>query len=248
MRQTLDEIVLEIDLRKIASTRDFALSLPPHYLQHEYHPTRVQTLWEDFAKSIRNTYKKYRKTVFLPVMENICDDFNRRTEAIKVQFVANEHLGAAKKTHQLKVILLSEIPDESRNLRFCNAEIPSPEMLACDGQATTNNEQLALIGRVEADIQVEVLPLSDSTNQSSVATDNILNSTCVGPIPQTTNEDSANEAEVINPPVAIAISEVVVAEAPQRSALERMRELETIKHYLTVTEYQQKRQAILDSI
>ena len=52
----------------------------------------------------------------------------------------------------------------------------------------------------------------------------------------------------VNPPVAMAVLQPEGEDDEHRSALERMQELDSIKSYLTETEYATKRQAILDSI
>ncbi|CAB9520565.1 expressed unknown protein [Seminavis robusta] len=286
MREIENEWVLDLDTKKMAamSATDFmvSLALPETFLagEPEANHASVLRLWTSFCAKVREYVKakhsimqvqnrRYRKAVFHSTMENLCLQFSRRTETLKVRLIVHDKAttGSGKTTYQLKIVRLSDIPDECRNVQFCTAEIPPSEMQAYAEFVQTTPNNVVITGRNATAIQVQpAVVLSDSTDtSSSVVTleedqgglvwstrslDNVV-------VAATAEVEDIHNLHYINPPIAMAVAEIqsqpavppaAAAATQSKTVLERMQELESIKPFLSETEYQTKRQAILDGI
>ena len=254
IRQVLDEHVIRLDPKR---QRDFTADVPIRFIEHEHDIAKILELWD---KSFRPSMNKLwhtrrsalanryqRKAVFKSATENLCNDFSRRTENIKVLFDVIRD-GEA---YRLKLVKLSTVPDSIRNARSILAEIPD---LGLDHEVDAElvrqeglQQQASSAGNDPA-MEAEVLySYREGNNESPssatfAATDTYVASSQQQPYNDNDNIPLAQE-------VSISAASPVAAEATRApSALERMQELESIKHFLTDLEYSSKRQAILDSI
>lgn len=248
VREVKDQLVVNLDPHK-----EFSLSLPRRFFASEPDRDKVLELWGKFRSTVNklcrtrtsilsNRYS--RKAVFNSAMENLCADFSRRTENIKIQF---EEL-PDRKTYRLLLLKLSQIPAEVRNAgRQILAEIPEQEV-----EATEPAEFLAYGGGdQQISVPAEVL-YEPSTTFTSYLRTNYQQREAVLAQARVENVPAAATDRVEgNPPMAhevVPFASTTDALAGRRSALERMQELESIKGYLSAAEYTEKRQAILDSV
>ena len=178
IREIRDCIVLDLDTKNAKNILD--VRLPLDYLNSEPDMDRVQSLWTKFLQRVREACKtrhamslfanqRYRRTVFGVQMENICEDFSRRTETIKVRFLvvtnSNANGNANNKKHkqhdnyQIKILHLTDIPDACRNVQFCVAEIPSP-----------SSSSSLWYPSIPVAVVAELLPNLDETTSHSTST------------------------------------------------------------------------------
>eukprot|EP00977_Amphora_coffeiformis_P022744 scaffold11442_cov177-Amphora_coffeaeformis.AAC.2 len=259
VRQVIDNFEISLDLSK-----DFAACLPPGFLEDEPHRERLMDIWNrDVQKAISDLFRTRRnsvlmnrhtkKAVFESAMENICVDFSRRAENVNVHFVPSFTVNGVSsrriKTYYLKVTKLSPITDEQRNARSCVAEIPLP----------TEEVEAEFVGTVEISGFTEPV-ISESSSSARDFSDfssgavpsapvEILVTTAASVVQY---EDAIHD---VNPPLASEVMAIVEDDDPEtvtdyshRAALDRMKELESIKLFLSEVEYTAKRQAIVDSI
>lgn len=264
LRGIEDTFSIRFDPRK-----EFSCSIPQGFLEYETDTKRIERIWIDFLSSMSQVCKSrqalfqnkhFKKNIFLSAMEKLCKDFSMRTESVKVSFEYRK-LGK-EKIYLLKFTKLTEIPEFCRNIQFCVAEIPPTEMQAyaqfvsmadVDTRDRYNPEV-----RVEAVLDVSNGNSSEVNNAQTTSVEDwgttassIRSMSTITSQPlQNQQRQEANHEYDINPPIAIAVAEetMEVSVPTERSAFERMQELESIKCYLTEIEFSTKRQAILDSI
>jgi hypothetical protein len=131
--------------------QDFCATLPSHFLADEPQHARIAHIWETTVRTAINLLCRARKSrmihhstkraVFQSGMENVCTDFSRKTEVVKVEFqqraaavpknpyrVNRPTNAKVKMTYRLLVTKLSVIPESLRHV----AEIPGriPEVVA----------------------------------------------------------------------------------------------------------------------
>lgn len=261
-----DTLTVQFDPRK-----EFNCNIPREFLEYETDTVRIARIWNDFLLSMNRLCKSRRamfqnkhlkKSIFNSAMEQLCKEFSRRTESVKASFAY--HKSGTQKTYLLTFKKLTEIPESCRNVRFCVAEIPPLEMQAYAQfvSMTDVNTRYDPEVRVAALVEMgngnssrglqgaQATAVEDSASiVSSIRSVNTVSSQQL-PQNQQRQQDSNYDYEV-NPPIAIAVPQATVQlpVAPdQRSALERMQELESIKSFLSETEFATKRQAILNSI
>jgi hypothetical protein len=184
IREIRNCLVVDLDCydSKQRRKKDFfgSFALPSSFLASEPHADAVATLWTNFTHQVNDCCKNryswqwcsnpHRTIVFQAQMENLCHDFSRRTETIKVRFLMLQHQqqqqqvqpsaknknknnSRQKTRYQLQIMQLTDIPESSRNVQFCVAEIPPmpvPEAHA----------ELVLI---DSPPQLQVLTTGDST-------------------------------------------------------------------------------------
>jgi len=178
-----------------------------------------------------------RRTAFRLGMEKICSDFSRRNENIKVELhhrKPKNTLPFQKRntTYILRLMKFSDIPNYIRDARFFNAEIPDCVREAQAREVREHDEDMDLNPAVVA----EVVPAEIITEREF---------TREGRHVQFVEPENYSDA-----PLASEVALVDEDETPrqQRTVLERMQELETIRSYLSEGEYLSKRNEILESI
>ena len=265
LRGIEDTFTIQFDPRK-----EFNCDIPRGFLEYETDTARIERIWKDFLSSMNRLCKSrqaffqnkhFKKSIFASAMDQLCKDFSRRTEAVKVSF--EYHKAGTRKTYLLNFRKLTEIPESCRNIQFCVAEIPPLEMQAYAQFVSMTDGNIA--GRYDPEVRVAAvldngnnreIPGAQATvveDTASIVSTSIRSTNTVSSQPpqyQQSQQDTNYDYE-FNPPIAMAVPEATV-EVPiapdQRSALERMQELESIKSFLSETEFATKRQCILNSI
>jgi len=235
VREVVNELVIPLDPKHL---KDFKTDIPIPFVETEPDIAKVLDLWTNsFRPSLNKLWHLRRsafgnhvqkKAVFKSGVENLCADFSRRTENIKVQI---EVIGQGD-AYNLKIVKLSIVPESIRNARSILAEIPGDflheaeaHLLAQEGEAQRDNT-----AESDEPEEAEVLYSFQDNGYEGPST--------------TTFAQLSVAQEVVVP----ATTSPVLAVGSRKPALERMQELESIKQFLTVSEYASKKQAILDSI
>lgn len=272
LREVIETFQVPLD-----PTKDFRLALPHRILQDEPHRERVVEIWnKDVVPTINNLCRarksgfinrSLKRSIFQTGMENVCKDFSRKTDNISVQCQASQetdqyHHSRKILTYCLIFTRLSAVTQRVRNARFCVAEIPTnphsvpavqAEFVTTSTTTTANEQQqqlssLGTLSMVDHAAELSMIPCAHSEIISTH-------------VPIVVDSEQA----YVNPPVASQVIALVEQEDEEyesmrmqfhnindrdsrRTPLERMQELESIKTFLTQTEYSAKRQAILDSI
>jgi hypothetical protein len=257
VRQVIDTYFIPVDPKQ-----DFCATLPSHFLADEPQHARIADIWETTVRTTINLLCRARKSrmihpstkraVFQSGMERVCTDFSRKTEVVKVEFQQraaavpkNSHRvnrrtnAQVKTTYRLLVTKLSAIPESLRHVRQNYvAEIPEriPEVVA------------ELVVGAQSPAHAAAIP--------SVAVEYIDSRTYVAPPLAVALR---YQEPYVSPPVASAAvvddelddeEEATTATSLRlpSSALERMRELDSITGFLSEVEYERKREAIINSI
>lgn len=257
-------------------TREFRQPLPPRWVRDESDAGRVTDIWtRDVLPKINALCRKktgfihrsLQRSVFQSAMDNACKDFSRRTDNIHVAFTQQSTETEQYHPHHRKscsygLILtkLSPVTGNLRHERYCVAEIPQNPLTA---------------PAVEAELVVRTTTAQDGSSCTGAGNDDNADGDETLPmayseiiatsIPIAYHHDDEDDDDAGNrPPFATALVEendddddddVPMSVTPthsgrdgQRSASERMHELESIRRFLTDDEYAAKRQAILESI
>eukprot|EP00977_Amphora_coffeiformis_P019911 scaffold7615_cov158-Amphora_coffeaeformis.AAC.1 len=220
VREVIETLHVPLD-----PSKDFRLDIPTRFLHEESDRDRIFDIW--------------RKDV-IPTINNLCrarkSGFINRT--LKREESNQYHHNRKTITYSLIFTKLSHATTGLRETRYCVAEIPE----------NPNHAQA---------VEAEFVATADEAVPSSTLCS----------IPSAYSEIVSTLVPIeyrydpyINPPVAAEVRAIadedddtqepmVVSDRDiQRSALERMQELESIKVYLTESEYMAKRQSIMDSI
>lgn len=234
MRHVVKRYEMELDPRK-----EFKELIPSELLVDESADVRqrIEYLWTKFVSSVNDlcktrrnmlVNKNIRKTVFHSAMENLCGDFSRRQENIKVKVVKNITRGSTqyRVSYRLVLVRLSAVPTNCRHSgQSFVAEIPQPVAQAelVESPADDNPAQI-----------VSIEPMTPNHATMPVAP--------IQEIESPITAVNGQQSNIMDVPIAVDVVEV------EKSALERMQELEAIKAFLSDAEYETKRQEILDSI
>ena len=145
-----------------------AQCLPTRFLEFESDKQRIWSSWKDFvrvANTISKSYRQrglavalmaltnkkqhklYKEQVFQTGMENVCHEFSRKTESLKLSFEVREKIiyyenKKKKRTFWLKFKKYNAMPDECRNVPFWVAEIPSSAEATAEFVAYRGQEQV----------------------------------------------------------------------------------------------------------
>ena len=256
--------------------KEFRLPLPTRFLPDESHRDRVVEVWnQDVIPKINHLCRarksgfinrSLKRSVFQSAMDNVCKDFSRRTDNINVEFRQETerdqyHPNRKSIKYSLVFTKLSAVTNNLRSARYCVAEIPqNPNtMPAVEAEFVTTTEEDGGGGDRAAQ--------GDTSGPSAIPSERQAIPFAHSEIVATTVPIQYQvETTYVNPPVASEVTATVEEEDElledlrsirnltnsdrdsQRSAFDRMQELESIKAFLTEEEYSTKRQAILDSI
>jgi len=233
VREVVNELVIPLDPKHL---KDFKTDIPIPFVETEPDIAKVLDLWTNsFRPSLNKLWHLRRsafgnhvqkKAVFKSGVENLCADFSRRTENIKVQI---DVIGKGD-AYNLKIVKLSIVPENIRNARSILAEIPD-----------FVHEAEAHLAVQEGEAQRDNTAESDEPEEAEVLY-SFQENGYEGPSTTTFAQLSVAQE------VVVAATSPVLAASSRKPALERMQELESIKQFLTVSEYASKKQAILDSI
>jgi hypothetical protein len=195
-----------------------------------------------------------KRAVFQSGMENVCTNFSRKTEVVKVEFQQraaavpkNSHRVnrptnvKVKMTYRLLVAKLSAIPESLRHVRqFYVAEIPGriPEAVAelVVGAQSPAPTAIPSVAVKYIDSRTYVAPplvVALRYQEPYVSPPVAFTAVVDELVDELDDEEEANTATSIYLP---------------SSALERMQELDSIKGFLSEVEYERKPEAIINSI
>lgn len=229
VRQVIESFTVPLDYR-----REFRLELPPNYVEGE--SELVKARWdENFHESVNRLCTARRRnfggmtltlrlSVFKTAMDRVCNEFSGRTNQLKVHFeetsVPSLTNRSHKVTYRLRISKLSEIPEAVLQARqYCSAEIPEREPLAV-AHLVQQGVENENSTTVSGAIIVDAVESPPSHIEAPTAIVTVLDE-------ETSEEDS---------------------ESPQRSVLERMEQLESIRAFLSPEEFDDIRKKIIDSI
>ena len=249
LRVVVDEFVIGLNPRD-----DFTATIPAPFLEREPDRELIVELWENFRSAVNAACRirrfvlanrHARRAAFTSGMENLCADFSRRTENVKVNFEARPR---RDQQYSLRVVKLSDIPESCRNVQQSFvAEIPPREI----------EVQAQFISYADEEYQQEQPRVLQSTEEDASVVRTVPvevfyeppSSSTTRPIPAAAAQQQQQNSDYVNPPVAFVATAVPQTAAQlHQSALVRMQELESIKGFLSELEYTTKRRAILDSI
>ena len=227
------------------------------HIQKAVFESKMETVCQDFSRRTENV-----KVSFVKTSTSSCSCRQGRSSGRK----------QPTEIFHLKIVKLSPITDEQRNARHCLAEIPNQQYVP-DVQAEVVGTADASIVMEPSEIAISA-PFDMTTPRSSsvVPTAPTRSEVLIASAEVWSGQATSLEESYVNPPVATEVTAIVEEytesdtemlsgrssnssscctgrEPPsQRSALERMQELEIIKPFLTEAEYVAKRQEILGSI
>ena len=252
VREVVETFYVPLD-----TTKDFRLDIPTRFLNEESHRDRIFDIWRNDVIPAINRLCRAResgfinralkRSVFQSGMENVCKGFSRETDNINVESRQTEESNQYRpnrKTLSYSLIFtkLSPVATGLRETRYCVAEIPenpnNVETVEADFVATTDTVGTQASGSTSwCSVPSAYSEIVATSVPIGYQYDSYIDPPVAAYVRAMVDEDDDTQE-----PVLISDREI------QRSALERMQELESIRMYLTESEYTAKRQSILDSI
>jgi hypothetical protein len=245
------------------------MAIPRQFLDQEPDPQRILEMWEKFVKVTndlcrtrrsRLSNKHWKRAAFLNGMEKICLDFSRRTQNVKVEF---HHRKEAKQSrpktkYSVKIVRLSDIHANVLNPgQSYIAEIPEREQEAQEAHAQLVGDD-PYSNYTDPNLPPTAIPVEiiedsldhrrgvrqqDTTVHMMLEPQSYTNAPLTSEVVAIDTNDDDDTSSISCPP-----SNSSNTNRQQKTVLQRMQELDSIRSFLTVEEYTTKRQAILDSI